>query len=154
MLELNLHYKITFYQQQQYIELQRRVARPFARIMLKVETTPVSTTPLPAEQSPSYVGVEACRDDKAAVLSLLVQLPRDHKTGLPSHGRTGLCLGSTLVYVNSSRKPKQQKKKSPPRRGGGGGGAGGEGQDRREQQNSFLRHTGRARQRNLNESVA
>lgn len=109
--------------------------------MLKVDTLPTSTCPLPAEQNPSYVGVEACRDDKAAALSLLVQLPGDPKTGRPSHGRTGLCLGSTLVYVNSSKKPKQQqKKKSPPRVQGEG--------------SSFVVHTGRARHRNFSDSVA
>lgn len=126
--------------QQQYIELQRRVARPFARVLLRVDSAPSSTCPLPTEQNPSYVGVEACRDDKAAVLSMMVQMPGDLKTGRPSHGRTGLCLGSTLVYINGSKKPKQQKKKSPSaveREG-----------------NSFVVHTGRARHRNFSDSVA
>lgn len=97
------------YMRQQYVELQRRVARPFTKIMLAVENDPVSTKPLPTEQKPSYLAVEACKDDKAAVLSLFVKLPGDHQTGRPSVGRTSLCIGSTLVYINSSKKPKQKK---------------------------------------------
>lgn len=66
------------------------------------------------EQYPSYVGVETCKDQKAAVLSLFVRLPGDHETGLPSLGRTGLCLGSTMVHV-ANKKPKtggaRQRKK-------------------------------------------
>ncbi len=132
------------------------MARPFTKVMLAVDSTPLSsspTLPTPAQQNPSYLGVEACRGDKAAILSLMVQLPRDPKTGYSSHGRTGLCLGSTLVYVNSSKKPKGKKKgkgqKEEPQRGGvgshnGGGGARGE--------NPYLIRTGRARHRNLGES--
>lgn len=134
--------------QRQYIELQRRVARPFTRVMLAVENTPLSSKPAlptPAEQNPSYVGVEACRDDKAAILSLMVQLPRDPKTGHPSHGRIGLCLGSTLVYINSSKKPKGKRKgrgqKEESQNGGGGRG-----------ENPYLIRTGRARFRNLGDS--
>lgn len=134
------------------------MARPFTKVMLAVDNTPVSTTPLPTEQDPSYLGVEACRDDKAAVLSLLVQLPGDHDTGRPSIGRTGMCIGSTLVYINSSKKPKPKKKVSngtTPGRRGGGAGRRREGQTtttRGGEGNSFLVHTGRARQRNTSDS--
>ena len=118
--------------QQQYIEMQRRVARPFAKIMLAVENAPVSTKPLPTEQSPSYLAVEACKDDKAAVLSLFVKMPGDHNTGRPSVGRTGLCIGSTLVYINSSKKPKQKKGQraasGAAAAGAGAGGGGGVGE--------------------------
>ena len=145
-------YFVISFSQRQYIELQRRVARPFTKIMLAVENRPLtsssSSLPTPSQQNPSYVGVEACRDDKAAILSLLVQLPRDPKTGHPSHGRTGLCLGSTLVYINSSKKPKGKKKgrgqKEESRGGGVGSQNGGE--------NPYVIHTGRARHRNLGES--
>lgn len=122
------------------------MARPFAKIKLQVENTPLSSSPLPTDQNPSYVGVEACRDDKAAVLSLLVRLPGDHKSGRPPHGRSGLCLGSTLVYVNSSKKPKQ-KKKTPLREEGRNQGA-----RVRDGANSYLVHTGRARQRHFSDS--
>lgn len=143
--------------QQQYIELQRRVARPFTKVMLEVANAPVSTTPLPTEQNPSYLGVEACQDDKAAVLSLLVQLPGDHGTGRPSLGRTGVCIGSTLVYVNGSKKPKKKKKAN---QGQNGVVAGRRGRQRREGQtaaqteesNSFLVRTGRARLRSTSDS--
>ena len=105
--------------------------------MVEVDNAPVNSRPLPVDQNPSYLGVEACRDDKAAVLSLLVKMPGDHKTGRASLGRTGLCLGSSLVYINSSKKPKQKKK--APAQGGGqrreGSGQGGAVRQRREGQN-------------------
>lgn len=122
------------------------MARPFTKIMLLIENRPSSTSPLPMEQNPSYVGVETCRDDKAAALSLFVQLPSDNKTGRPSYGRTGLCLGSSLVYVNSSKKPKQRKKSPRSREEGGH-------RVREENSSAHLADTtGRARLRNLNSS--
>ena len=101
--------------QQQYIELQRRVARPFAKIMVLLDRqTAAQVCEEKKEQYPSYVAVETCKNEKAAILSLLVRLPGDHKTGLPSLGRTGICLGSTMVHV-SNKKPKtggaRQRKK-------------------------------------------
>lgn len=99
--------------QQQYIELQRRVARPFARIRAVIEPVQVPTPDSPPPpQHPSYVGVETCRSGKAAVLSLFVRLPGNHKTGKPCAGRSGLAVGSTLVNVNSSSKKDKSKKKS------------------------------------------
>ncbi len=73
----------------------------------------------PKEQYPSYVAVETCKDEKAAILSMFVRLPGEQKTGLPSLGRTGLCLGSTVVHV-SNKKPKpgsgvRQRKEQPGR---------------------------------------
>ena len=94
------------------MELQRRVARPFARITLLIENRPASNVLTdPREQNPSYLAVETCKDEKTAVLSLFVRLPGEHETGLPALGRTGLCLGSTLTRVNSSKKPKIGGKK-------------------------------------------
>ena len=139
------------------------MARPFTKVMLSVPHAPVSTNPLPTEQDPSYLGVEACRDDKAAVLSLVVQLPGNHETGRPSMGRTAICIGSTLVHVNGTKKTKPKKKNGQRQNGnapaGQGGGAGGRG--RREGQttdtsgeggSAFLIRTGRARQRNTTNS--
>jgi hypothetical protein len=140
--------------QQQYIELQRRVARPFTKVMLAIDNSPVSTSPIPTEQSPSYLGVEACRDDKAAVLSLMVQLPGNHETGRPSLGRTGVCIGSTLVYVNGTKKPKQNKKAANGQNGSAPGRRSaqwrrtGQSSAARVVDSSSLVHTGRARQRN------
>lgn len=123
------------------------MARPFTRVTLAFENAPVSTVPLPTEQNPSYLGVEACKDDKAAVLSLLVQLPGDHGTGYPSPGRTGLCMGSTLVYVNSSKKPRQRKR-GKQRAGGRGEGP----TVQRGPGNSFVVRTGRGRLRDSSDS--
>lgn len=98
---------------QQYIELQRRVRRPFSRVKLVVNQRQEQDTP----QFPSYAGVETCRDNRAAVLSLFVRLPGDNKTGRPVPGRTGICCGSTLVKVNPS-KGKQKKRERERGRGG------------------------------------
>ncbi len=98
--------------QAQYAELQRRVARPFARIKTIISPVPPPTADSPPPQHPSYVAVETCRSGKAAVLSLFIRLPGDHKTGRPCPGRSGLAIGSTLVGVNSmSKKPKDKSKK-------------------------------------------
>lgn len=78
--------------------MQRRVRRPFARVKAMVEKTP----DLHAKQSASYVSVETCRDNKAAVLSLLIRLPGDRQRGVPTVNRTGIGFGSTLVRMNQS----------------------------------------------------
>lgn len=129
--------------------------------MLGVDNAPVSTTPLPTEQNPSYLAVEASQDDRAAVLSLLVQLPGDHATGRPSLGRTGVCIGSTLVYVNGSKKPKQKKRSNQQSQNGvvvarRRGRQRGEGQtvpQVEERSSSFLVRTGRAHLRSPSDSV-
>ena len=105
--------------QAQYIELQRRVARPFARVKAVIQSVPPPTPDSPPPpQHPTYVGVETCRDGKAAILSLFVRLPGDHKTGRPCPGRSGLAVGSTLVSVNpSSKKSKDKSKKKTHKEG-------------------------------------
>ena len=80
------------------------MARPFARIKLHVEKLNPKTTDPVKSQDASYVGVETLRDSKAAILSLFIHLPGDLDTGLPVLGRSGICVGSTLVKVNSSKK--------------------------------------------------
>ena len=87
--------------------------RPFSRVKLVVNQRQEQDTP----QFPSYAGVETCRDNRAAVLSLFVRLPGDNKTGRPVPGRTGICCGSTLVKVNPS-KGKQKKRERERGRGG------------------------------------
>lgn len=100
--------------QQQYIELQRRVARPFARVttIITPVTPPTPDSP-PTPQHPAYVAVETCRIGKAAVLSLFVRLPGNHKTGKPCSSRSGMAIASTLVKVNSSSKKDKLKNKFP-----------------------------------------
>ena len=61
-------------------------------------------------QNASYVGVETCRDNKAAILSLFIRLPGNQTTGRPTVGRSGLCVGSTVVKVNPSKKSKENNK--------------------------------------------
>ena len=109
--------------QAQYIELQRRVARPFARVKAVIQPVPPPTPDSPPpSQHPTYVGVETCRDGKAAILSLFVRLPGDHKTGRPCPGRSGLAVGSTLVNVNPSSKKSKDKSKNKSRKEGSSSG--------------------------------
>lgn len=85
--------------QAQYIELQRRVSRPFAKVKLVID----QKVDVNAPQHPSYAGVETCRDNKAAILTLFVRQPGEGRRGRPPPGRTGLSFGSTLVKVNPSK---------------------------------------------------
>lgn len=79
------------------------MARPFARI--KLELNKLNTvTDGGFQQLASYAGVETCRDNKAAILSLLVRLPGNQVTGQPVMSRPSLCVGSTLVRVNPQKK--------------------------------------------------
>ena len=96
--------------QQQYIELQRRVARPFARMKLQIEKLYKEQDDENQPQNASYIGVETCRDNKAAILSLFIRLPGNQTTGRPVVGRSGLCVGSTMVKVNPSNKSKGNNK--------------------------------------------
>ena len=70
--------------------------------------------PLPGpfiQQRASCIGVEPCSDGKAAVLSLLVQLPGESSsTNKPRHGQSGLCVGSALV--KSSRTASEIKQRT------------------------------------------
>ena len=85
------------------------MARPFAR--MKFNIAKLSTAPENELQAvnPSYVGVETCKINKAAILSLFVRLPGNPTTGQPVVGRSGLCIGSTLVKVNPTKKSKGNK---------------------------------------------
>ncbi len=102
--------------QAQYAEMRRRVARPFARIKTIINPVPVPTDSPSPPQHPSYVAVETCRSGKAAMLSLFIRLPGDHKTGRPCPGRSGLAIGSTLVGVNSATKKLKDKSSSKKKR--------------------------------------
>lgn len=111
-------YVFSLLSQAQYIELQRRVARPFARIKTIINSPPVPTDAPSPPQHPSYVAVETCRSGKAAILSLFIRLPGDQKTGRPCPGRSGLAIGSTLVGVNSATKKPKDKSSSKKKREG------------------------------------
>ena len=85
------------------------MARPFARMKLQIGK--LSTAPENEFQAvnASYVGVETCKINKAAILSLFVRLPGNPTNGRPVVGRSGLCIGSTLVKVSPSKKLKGNK---------------------------------------------
>ena len=64
--------------------MQRRVRRPFTHIKAIVDSPPKAK----AKQTASYVAVETINDAKAAVLTVLVRLPKDSATGHPKPNRT------------------------------------------------------------------
>ena len=86
------------------------MARPFARMKLQVEKFNSEQYDVYRAQNASYVSVETCRDNKSAILSLFVRLPGNQLTGQPVMGRSGLCVGNTLVRVNPSKKFKENCK--------------------------------------------
>lgn len=86
------------------------MARPFARMKLQIEKLYKDPDDEYQPQNASYIGVETCRDNKAAILSLFVRLPGNQITGRPVVGRSGLCVGSTMVKVNPSKKSKESNK--------------------------------------------
>ena len=86
------------------------MARPFARMKLQVEKFNSEQYDVYQAQNASYVSVETCRDNKSAILSLFVRLPGNKLTGQPVMGRSGLCVGNTLVRVNPSKKSKENCK--------------------------------------------
>lgn len=88
------------------------MARPFARMKLQIDKLNTESGNEIQPQNASYVGVETCRDNKAAILSLFIRLPGNQATGRPVMGRSGLCVGSTLVRVNPSKKSKESKENS------------------------------------------
>eukprot|EP00731_Ephydatia_muelleri_P020317 Em0013g44a len=96
---------IRAFMRQQYVELQRRVSRPFARVKLEID----KTSQLSAPQMASYAAVEILRDGRAGILTVFVKLPGNQSTNKPNPGRTGICLGSTLVKLNPSKREKRAK---------------------------------------------
>ena len=64
--------------------MQKRVRRPFTHIKAIVDSPPKAK----AKQTASYVAVETVNDAKAAVLTVLVRLPKNSATGHPKHNRT------------------------------------------------------------------
>ena len=80
--------------------MQKRVRRPFTRIKAIVDSPPKAK----AKQIVSYVAVETINDAKAAVLTVLLCLPKDSATGHPKPNRTGICFGSTFVRMNPPKK--------------------------------------------------
>ena len=96
---------ILFLFQQQYADFQRRVSRPFARVKLEIDKSSHPSAP----QMASYAAVEILRDGRAGILTVFVKLPGNQSTSKPNPGRTGICLASTLVKLNPSKREKKAK---------------------------------------------
>ena len=96
---------IRAYMRQQYADFQRRVSRPFARVKLEIDKSSHPSAP----QMASYAAVEILRDGRAGILTVFVKLPGNQSTSKPNPGRTGICLASTLVKLNPSKREKKAK---------------------------------------------
>ena len=57
--------------------MQKKVRHPFTHIKAIVDSPPKAK----AKQTASYVAVETVNDSKAAILTLLLRLPKDSATG-------------------------------------------------------------------------
>ena len=55
--------------------------------------------------------MEPLVDNKAAVVSVLVQLPGNTENGRPRQGQTGVCFGSALVRIKTKPSPSAGSKK-------------------------------------------
>ena len=117
---MHLPYPFHTHTQQQYRELRRRVARPFSRIKILIQKR--SSLKPPFEQKAAQVSLQPCRSSKAGVATTFIQLPGEGFNGRPAPGRTGLCLGTALVKVSSSRMSKTRRGRWKSRNGGSAGG--------------------------------
>ena len=93
------------------------MARPFSRIKLVVRQRFLGQKK-PLVQNASYVSAQTCKSGKAGVLTTFIQLPGETSNGRPAPGRTGLCLGSTLVKVSKRITHNHRGKGKGRKRGG------------------------------------
>ncbi|XP_059178870.1 attractin-like protein 1 isoform X2 [Physella acuta] len=102
--------------QQMIVEMQQMASRPFSSISVEVER---KSNPAVVDKKdhldsvlrrrkkminkPSAISIEPLADHKAAILTLLIQLPTGDAEFAPS-GQSGLAVGSALVSMGSNRK--------------------------------------------------
>ncbi|RUS90476.1 hypothetical protein EGW08_001744 [Elysia chlorotica] len=99
------------------VEMQQMARRPFSTIAVEIEK---KSSPAVADRKdhldsvlrrrkkqmgskPSSIAIEPLKDNKAAILTLLIQLPTGNSDFAPS-GNSGLAVGSALVSIGSNRK--------------------------------------------------
>ncbi|CAL1533125.1 unnamed protein product [Lymnaea stagnalis] len=102
--------------QQMIVEMQQMASRPFSTIPVEMER---KSSPAIVDKKdhldsvlrrrkktvnkPSAIAIEPLADHKAAILTLLIQLPTGDADFSPS-GQSGLAVGSALVSIGSNRK--------------------------------------------------
>ncbi|GFO40944.1 Attractin [Plakobranchus ocellatus] len=98
------------------VEMQQMARRPFSTIAVEIEK---KSNPVVVDRrdhidsvlrrrkkigsKPSSIALEPLKDNKAAILTLLIQLPTGNSDYAPS-GISGLAVGSALVAIGSNRK--------------------------------------------------
>ncbi|KAJ8284601.1 hypothetical protein COCON_G00034510 [Conger conger] len=100
-------------------ERQQMASRPFASVAVALESVAVAPEvgaeqtellPGPAEGAPKPIAMEPCSGGKAAVLTVLMCLPRGSST-VPPPGQSGIAIASALIDT-SQHKPMDFKEKS------------------------------------------
>ncbi|XP_012937027.2 attractin [Aplysia californica] len=102
--------------QQLMVEMEQMASRPFSTIGIEIDrkSNPITVDKKDhldsvlrrrrkAGNKPSAVAIEPLKDNKAAILSLIIQLPTGGSDYAPS-GQSGLAVGSALVSIGSHRK--------------------------------------------------
>ncbi|XP_026101385.1 attractin-like protein 1 [Carassius auratus] len=93
-------------------ERQQMASRPFASVAVTLDVggTQIELLQGGIEGPPKPVAVEPCSGGKAAVLTVLMCLPRG-AAGVPPPGQTGIAIASALIDT-SQQKPMDFKEKS------------------------------------------
>ncbi|CAG5115664.1 unnamed protein product [Candidula unifasciata] len=102
--------------QQMIVEMQQMASRPFSTIAVEIDRKfdsavtdkrdhldSVLRRRRKISNKPSAIAIEPLSDHKAAILTLLIQLPTGDLEYAPS-GQSGLAVGSALVSIGSNRK--------------------------------------------------
>ncbi|ESO82825.1 hypothetical protein LOTGIDRAFT_108840, partial [Lottia gigantea] len=101
------------------VEMQQMASRPFSNVTLDIERKkliepcsadkkevkdPQDTFPRKRKKiGPGAIAIEPLHSNKAAVLSLIIQLPIGDEDYVPN-GQTGIAIGSTIVTIGHTRK--------------------------------------------------
>ncbi|BFY98775.1 hypothetical protein BsWGS_01815 [Bradybaena similaris] len=102
--------------QQMIVEMQQMASRPFSTIAVEIDRKfdsavadkrdhldSVLRRRKKSSNKPSAIAIEPLSDHKAAILTLLIQLPTGDLEYAPS-GQSGLAVGSALVSIGTNRK--------------------------------------------------
>nr|XP_027202331.1 attractin-like protein 1 [Dermatophagoides pteronyssinus] len=93
--KIKQRYELYVRRQQLFVELEQMASRPFAGVVVQVNNNKDSII-----SNPSPIALEPCSNGKAAILTLLIQLPTGNQS-VPQPGQTGITLASALVTLGN-----------------------------------------------------
>ncbi|XP_022664548.1 attractin-like isoform X3 [Varroa destructor] len=88
--------------QQLFVEMEQMASRPFAGVTVELCPPPYALPPQLHQPGgrPTPVALEPCSAGKAAVISLIVRLPRQDNTSAVPSGQSGIAIASALVSLS------------------------------------------------------